>query len=125
VPYRYGTDARTIRVLNHCEPGGGTDMNAEERASHLRACVLACVILPITAGVSVLAAPFVPASDTEVLERFAVSPSNPALCELRALQGQLRRMPDNLPLAVQVAQGYLELGPSRVIRVTPATAKQR
>ena len=85
-------------------------MSAEERASHLRVCVLAWVILPITACGPALAEPFVPASDTEVLERLAVSPSNPALRELRALQGQLRQMPDDLALAVRVAQGYLELG---------------
>jgi hypothetical protein len=40
----------------------------------------------------------------------AVSPSDPALRELRALQGQLRQAPDNLVLATRVAQGYLELG---------------
>ncbi|HMD62443.1 MAG TPA: DUF4331 family protein [Stellaceae bacterium] len=45
-----------------------------------------------------------------MLERLAVSPSDPALRELRALQGQLRDAPDNLVLAIRVAQGYLELG---------------
>jgi tetratricopeptide (TPR) repeat protein len=72
--------------------------------------VLAGVILNIAACGAVTAEPFVPASDNEVLERLAVSPSDPALRELRALQGQLRQTPDNLVLATRVAQGYLELG---------------
>jgi tetratricopeptide (TPR) repeat protein len=72
--------------------------------------VLALVMLSIAACSSAAAEPFVPASDDEVLERLAVSPSDPALRELRALQGQLRQTPDNLVLATRVAQGYLELG---------------
>jgi hypothetical protein len=59
---------------------------------------------------SAAAESFVPASDDEVLERLAVSPSDPALRELRAVQGQLRQAPDNLALAMGVSQGYLELG---------------
>jgi tetratricopeptide (TPR) repeat protein len=57
-----------------------------------------------------VAAPFVPVSDSEVLERLTVSPSDPALREVRALQDQLRHTPDNLTLATRVARGYLELG---------------
>jgi hypothetical protein len=72
--------------------------------------VLAFALLNIAACGTVTAEPFVPASDNEVLERLAVSPSDPALRELRALQGQLRQAPDNLVLATRVAQGYLELG---------------
>jgi tetratricopeptide (TPR) repeat protein len=73
-------------------------------------CVLAWIMLSIAACRLAVAEPFVPASDDEVLERLAVSPSDPALRELRALQGQLRQVPDNLVLATRVAQGYLELG---------------
>ena len=72
--------------------------------------MLAWVMLSIAACGPAIAAPFLPASDDEVLERLAVSPSDPALRELRALQGQLRQVPDNLVLATRVAQGYLELG---------------
>jgi hypothetical protein len=72
--------------------------------------VLAWIMLSIASCRLAVAEPFVPASDDEVLERLAVSPSNPALRELRALQGQLRQVPDNLVLATRVAQGYLELG---------------
>jgi Tfp pilus assembly protein PilF len=72
--------------------------------------VLAWVMVSIAACGPVNAEPFVPASDNEVLERLAVSPGDPALRELRALQTQLRDAPDNLVLATRVAQGYLELG---------------
>jgi hypothetical protein len=72
--------------------------------------LLALVMLSVAPFGPTIAAPFVPASDAEVLERLAVSPSDPALRELRALQGQLRQTPDNLVLATRVAQGYLELG---------------
>jgi tetratricopeptide (TPR) repeat protein len=70
------------------------------------------IVLVLVAAAPSLAAaaPFVPASDGEVLERLAVSPSDPLLRELRALQEQLRRTPDNLVLAVRIARGYLELG---------------
>jgi hypothetical protein len=67
-------------------------------------------MLSIAACGPAAAEPFVPASDNEVLERLAVSPSDPALRELHALQGQLRQAPYNLVLATRVAQGYLELG---------------
>jgi hypothetical protein len=72
--------------------------------------MLAWVMLSIAACGPAIAEPFVPASDDEVLERLAVSPSDPALRELRALQGQLRQAPYNLVLATRVATGYLELG---------------
>src|SRR5262249_34722623 len=52
----------------------------------------------------------VPESDSQVLERLPVAPSDPVLRRLRGLNGQLTRSPDNLPLAILVAQGYLELG---------------
>jgi hypothetical protein len=71
---------------------------------------LAWVMLGIAACGPAIAEPFVPASDDEVLERLAVSPSDPTLRQLRALQGQLRQTPDNLVLATRVATGYLELG---------------
>jgi len=38
------------------------------------------------------------------------APNDPVLGRLRALNNQLTRKPDNLPLALLVAQGYLEVG---------------
>src|SRR5512133_2314344 len=72
--------------------------------------VLAGLIFNLAAYALVIAEPFIPNSDAEVLERLAISPGDPVLRELRALQSQLLRRPDNLVLAIRVAQGYLELG---------------
>jgi Tfp pilus assembly protein PilF len=69
-----------------------------------------CAFLITAASVPAGAAPFVPQSDGQVLERLALSPSDPVMRELSALRSQLTREPDNLPLASRVAQGYLELG---------------
>jgi len=72
--------------------------------------VLICVGLIAGASATALAAPFVPESDAQVLERLPFAPSDPVLRKVRALNGQLARAPDDLPLAVMVAQGYSELG---------------
>lgn len=71
---------------------------------------LICVSLITGVPATAVAAPFVPASDGQVLERLPFAPSDPAIRELRALHGQLANEPDNLPLALRVAHGYLELG---------------
>ncbi len=72
--------------------------------------MLVCVELVAAASVSAQAAPFSPASDSQVLERLPFTPGNPVIRELSALSGQLAREPDALPLAVRLARGYLELG---------------
>jgi len=74
--------------------------------------VLICVGLIAIAGApaTASAAPFVPESDGQVLERLPFAPSDPAVRELRALHGQLANEPGNLPLALRIARGYLELG---------------
>jgi tetratricopeptide (TPR) repeat protein len=72
--------------------------------------VLICVGLIAGASATASAAPFVPQSDSQVLERLPFAPSDPVLRRLRALNGQLTRAPNDLPLAVMVAQGYSELG---------------
>src|SRR6516162_2462396 len=72
--------------------------------------VLICVGLIAGACATASAAPFVPQSDGQVLERLPFAPSDPVLRRLRALNGQLTRAPNDLPLAVVVAQGYAELG---------------
>jgi tetratricopeptide (TPR) repeat protein len=69
-----------------------------------------CAVLIAVASAPAGAAPFIPESDGQVLERLPLSPSDPVIRELRALHGQLMGEPDNLPLATRVAQGYLELG---------------
>ena len=56
------------------------------------------------------AAPFIPDSDSQVLERLPFAASDPAIRALRALHEALKKQPDDLPLALRLAGGYLELG---------------
>jgi hypothetical protein len=72
---------------------------------------LVCTVFVIGAiAAPALTAPFVPTSDSQVLERLPFPASNPVMRELRALSNELARRQDNLPLAIRVAQGNLELG---------------
>ena len=71
----------------------------------LMSCLIAAVIaLPASA------APFIPSSDGEILERLPYAASDPAARQLRLLRDALKKQPDNLPLALRVARGYMELG---------------
>jgi hypothetical protein len=54
------------------------------------------------------AAPFVPGSDSQVLERLPFAASDPVIRKLGALRGQLKNQRDNLPLALTLARGYLD-----------------
>ena len=67
-------------------------------------------VILITAALPASATPFVPASDSQILERLPFSPSDPVQREMRALHSQLTREPHNFPLALRLAQGHLELG---------------
>jgi tetratricopeptide (TPR) repeat protein len=71
--------------------------------------VLVGIVLMAAVSAPVVAAPFVPESDSQVVERLPFAPNDPVLRRLRALNNQLTRKPDNLPLALLVAQGYLEV----------------
>jgi Tfp pilus assembly protein PilF len=71
---------------------------------------LICVIVVAMTSGRADAAPFVPESDSQVLERLPFASNDPVLGRLRALNNQLTRKPNNLPLALLVAQGYLEVG---------------
>jgi tetratricopeptide (TPR) repeat protein len=70
---------------------------------------LICLVL-IAAAAPAVAAPFVPEADSQVLERLPLAPGDPVLRRLRALNDQLTRTPNDLPLAILIAQGYSELG---------------
>jgi tetratricopeptide (TPR) repeat protein len=72
--------------------------------------VLTCIIGISAVFAPAAAEPFAPGSDQQVLERLPFAPSDPAVRELRALHRRLANEPDNLPLALRVARGYLELG---------------
>jgi tetratricopeptide (TPR) repeat protein len=71
-----------------------------------------CAIISIGLATGAQAAPFVPASDGEVVERLPFSASDPVTRKLRALRDQLKDQPDNLPLALTLASGYADLGRS-------------
>jgi Tfp pilus assembly protein PilF len=73
------------------------------------ASLICVIVIAVTSG-RADAAPFAPESDSQVLERLPFAPNDPLLGRLRALNNQLTRKPDNLPLALLVAQGYLEVG---------------
>lgn len=64
-------------------------------------------MLMLTANLS--AAPFIPATDDEVLERLPLT-SDTTSRELRALRKTLSADPDRLDLAVNLAQRYIEIG---------------
>jgi Tfp pilus assembly protein PilF len=68
------------------------------------------VAIATAASGSLQAAPRVPASDAEVVEKLPYNLADPALRELRAAQRQLAAEPDNLDLALHVARGYSERG---------------
>jgi Tfp pilus assembly protein PilF len=80
--------------------------------SLLRPLICAVLIAALIAAVSFVAAaePFVPDSDGQVLERLPFGSNDPVIRHLRLQQTRLNREPDNLPLALRLAEGYLELG---------------
>ena len=57
-----------------------------------------------------MAVPYLPQSDTQVLERLPFAPTDPSARELRALREELARQPQRLDLAVEIARRYTELG---------------
>ena len=72
--------------------------------------LLMCLIPVVVVSAPSAAAPFVPASDDQIVERLPFAANDPAVRELRGLHAQLANVPGNLPLALRVARGYLELG---------------
>jgi tetratricopeptide (TPR) repeat protein len=71
---------------------------------NLRSTVPLLVLLASAA--SALAAPYIPKSDTQVLERLPYKPSDPIARELSQLRAALRRDPRNLEAAVALAGRY-------------------
>jgi hypothetical protein len=66
-------------------------------------------VLGLAVVATAAAAPFIPQSDQQVLERLPFAASDPVMHELRALSDRLKGQPDNLPLALGLARRYLEL----------------
>ena len=57
-----------------------------------------------------VAQPYLPARDGEVIERLPYKAGDPVMTELRSERIRLSEQPDNLRLALRVAQRYIELG---------------
>jgi tetratricopeptide (TPR) repeat protein len=72
--------------------------------------LLICIILIAATSATAAAEPFLPQRDAQILYSLPFTPGDPVIRKLRALNGQLTLRPDSLPLAIRVAQGYLELG---------------
>ncbi len=73
------------------------------RLLHLAFAVLLGASLPVSA------APFVPASDAQVLERLPMAPGDPIARELRRLRTELAAQPGNADIASRLANRYFEL----------------
>jgi hypothetical protein len=67
------------------------------------------VLLLLSARASI-AAPFVPISDAQVLERLPLRANDGAAVELRTLRQKLAADPNNVQLAASLAQRYIEIG---------------
>ena len=67
----------------------------------------ACALAGLSS--TALAAPFVPKSDTEVLERLPAKPTDPAISQLRDLRQRLAATPNDLTLAVDLADRYYRI----------------
>ncbi len=76
----------------------------------LRLFVGVAIALGATLGAD--AAPFLPKSDSEIVERLPYTANDPAIRQLNAIRAELKQQPDNLPLALSLAQGYADLGRS-------------
>lgn len=57
----------------------------------------------------IAAAPYVPKSDAQVLERLPFKPNDPVARELAKLRSELQRNPQNLDIAVLIARRYYEM----------------
>lgn len=66
----------------------------------------AALFVLLSCTVSAFAAPYIPKSDTQVLERLPFKPSDPVARELAQLRAALRRDPRNLDAAVALAGRY-------------------
>lgn len=80
--------------------------------SRLRQRLLPAALL-LAAGLAacpVAAAPYLPQSAAQVLERLPLAPTDPTARELRALRQALAQQPGRLDLAVHLARRYSELG---------------
>jgi hypothetical protein len=70
--------------------------------------LLACLIVPCSAS-EVIAAPYRPASDTQILERLPFKPNDPVAREMVQLRAELQQNPRDVDAAVRLARRYYNL----------------
>jgi Tfp pilus assembly protein PilF len=70
--------------------------------------VLACFVIWSVAQ-NAAAAPYLPASDAQVLERLPFKPNDPIAREMSMMRAELRRDPHNVDVAVRLASRYYSL----------------
>lgn len=70
--------------------------------------VLACIVMLCIFG-KAAAAPYVPASDAQILEHLPFKPNDPMARELSAMRAELQRNPRNVDVAVRLASRYYGL----------------
>lgn len=63
-------------------------------------------ILLLLGPVRAIAAPFIPYKDSDVLERLPFKPNDPVSRELAGMRAELKRHPENLPVALSLARRY-------------------
>jgi Tfp pilus assembly protein PilF len=73
---------------------------------HRLALFLLCLLCCLTQAV---AAPYVPASESKVLERLPFKPNDPIAREMAQLRTELQRNPGNVEVAAKLARRYYEL----------------
>ena len=67
------------------------------------------IVIALIFAPAILAVPFIPDKDEQVLERLPVA-ANPVNRELRALRNRLNANPGQLDLAIKLSKRYIELG---------------
>jgi Tfp pilus assembly protein PilF len=75
---------------------------------HFSKSALACLIILSVAG-KAAAAPYLPASDAQVLERLPFKPNDPIAREMSQMRAELQRNPRNVDVAVSLASRYYSL----------------
>jgi hypothetical protein len=80
-------------------------LNTKTLAAQLLLFLPAMAVLPVPAG----AAPYIPTSDAQVLERLPFRANDPVARELSSLRRQLQQDPQNVDVAVKLARRYYEL----------------
>src|SRR5687768_6387946 len=67
------------------------------------------VILFLGLSISATAAPFTPASDSEVVERLPSGSNGPSVRRVESLRKQLAAQPDDMQLRLEIARRYFDL----------------